>query len=83
MGYLREAPEQMNIEEQIEWLNKHWLDWGMPEYREAADTMEKLNAVYLAAKAFDEYDDYFVHPPAEITAWKRIEQAIAEIDNGK
>jgi len=42
----------MDIREQIKYLDDHYEDWAMPEYRDIARTMEKLLAVYEAAKDY-------------------------------
>ena len=67
----------IDIEKQIESLREWHRTTGAPSYKESADILTKLNAVYVAAKGLSKhewYDDYNGHGPI-------LRAAIAELEN--
>jgi len=68
--------QQEQEPDQIDMMNESEL---REELRKVVNDNIALRAVYEAAKDVGEYDDYFVHKPAEIAAWKRMKQALAAV----
>jgi len=84
MGYLREAPEQMNIEEQIERFSAFLMavseDHEPDEYdfkclAQYQTTMEKLNAVYLAAIALEKKLEECHEPIKDVMVFAHVHKS--------